>query len=217
MNSSERKPYERLTAYKSFIKEILNGTYHKMEGWDPNFIQSPLGKNLSRVNLIATVIALNKGAEDKVVGMNIDDGSAQIALRVFDNIEIFSGLGIGNIVQIIGKPREYNGERYIVPEIIRPIDSNWLLVRKMEFEAEYGQNYLDIGPAAPQVTNTAKEDDKNAYDGVLEFLQKNDKGDGVDIEKVVSSLSIKDSERIVDDLLKQGEIFEIRPGRVKVL
>ena len=215
MIDSDRKQFERLTAFKCFIKEIINGSYHKMEGWDPNYVLSPLGKNLARVNIIAAVISLNKGAEGKTIGINIDDGSGQISLRVFDNIGMFEGLDIGNIVQIIGKPREYNAQRYLVPEIIKKVSKDWLLVRKMEFEAEYGTRYKEIGKAAVQAKETSADENTNIHDSIMEYLKKNDNGDGVDFETIISNIS--DSEKIIDNLLRQGEIFEIRPGRLKVL
>ena len=48
---------KRQIAYKIRIKDLISGEYIKEEGWDPNYIKTLNGINVSRVNLIGTVVA----------------------------------------------------------------------------------------------------------------------------------------------------------------
>ena len=51
---------------------------------------------------------------------------------------------------------------------------------------------------------------------IVKLVKQLDKGDGVSIEEL-SSKNIKDIDKIIDMLLKEGDIFEIKPGKLKVL
>jgi len=44
-----------------------------------------------------------------------------------------------------------------------------------------------------------------------------DSGEGADIEDVIVKADVKDCEPLLNSLIKEGEIFEVRPGRIKVL
>jgi len=40
----------------------------------------------------------------------------------------------GDTLQIIGNVREWNGELYVIPEIVKKVETQWLLVRKLEIQ-----------------------------------------------------------------------------------
>ena len=44
-----------------------------------------------------------------------------------------------------------------------------------------------------------------------------DQGSGVDVDEIVSNIKIENCDQIVQNLIEEGEIFEISPGRVKLL
>ena len=60
-----------------------------------------------------------------------------------------------------------------------------------------------------------KKNDKT--EKVLQAIRKKDTGDGVDFEALLEEIGISDGDELLKRLLEQGEIFEIRPGKVKVL
>lgn len=64
-----------------------------------------------------------------------------------------------------------------------------------------------------------KPDDENKPkpEIIREIIKNLDSGDGADIDEVVSKSEIDDTEKIIDNLLRDGEIYEIRPGRIKLL
>jgi len=74
-----------------------------------------------------------------------------------------------------------------------------------------------------QIVETGAVDDtedkplSGPVEKVIEHIQKLDSGDGADTEEVVSNSGIDNAEDIIENLLKEGEIFEITSGKVKVL
>ena len=44
-----------------------------------------------------------------------------------------------------------------------------------------------------------------------------DKGDGVTIEELKKHIKREDCEKIIYRLIEEGEVFEIKPGKIKIL
>jgi len=130
------EPQKRQIAYKARIADLINGGYVKEEGWTPNYIITKQGKHISRINLIGTVISkTEEGSEYQ--SLVVDDGSGTISLRLFEKNDNVKNIEIGDVVLLIGRPREYGSEKYIVPEIIKKINNKkWIDVRKIELGIE---------------------------------------------------------------------------------
>ena len=64
----------------------------------------------------------------------IDDGTGKIVLRIFEENKAAFELEIGDVVQVIGKVRIFNQEKYIFPEVIKKTNSLWLKVRFSELQ-----------------------------------------------------------------------------------
>ncbi|MBR9675827.1 hypothetical protein GOV05_02355 [Candidatus Woesearchaeota archaeon] len=214
--------YKRQTAYKALIKDLLGGEYVKEEGWNPNYVKTSLG-NISRVNVIGFVIEKNE--EESVV---IDDSTSNINLRNFENKQILNKPQIGDLVLVVGKIREYNNSRYLLADIIRKLESpDWLKVRLKELENK--KTLVESKPSQEEQTKTNTEEplverveeeggfSKNNYESVLELIKSLDDGPGVSIDKVIKESNVDDCQKIINTLLEEGEIFEIRSGMVKLL
>ena len=102
----------RLVAYKAKISSLLNGQYFKEEGWASNYILAEDGRKLSRVNVIGIVVAKNLDQNANYGEILIDDGSAKISLRSFEKNEALENAKIGDIVLVIGRPREFGNEKF---------------------------------------------------------------------------------------------------------
>jgi hypothetical protein len=203
----------RQTAYKVPIKAILNNPYVKEEGdFTPNYVK--IGElHVSRVNIIAVVLSV---ADQVTVSMVIDDGTGKISIRGFEAMPSLNRISIGDFVTVIGKPREFNNEKYIVPEIIKKTDKEWMSYRKLEL----GRMKFPDAPIAeqPLIEVEGIEDSVlTDQERILEFIRENDKGEGVDMDKLVTEVKRQDAEQIIEGMLKDGELFENMPGRVKIL
>lgn len=128
---------KRLNSFKTRIKQITSGKYVAQDGMNPNFVLSPHGMRLSRVRVNGTVVDKYIAESGKFASITLDDGTDTIRVKVFTAVAMFDKIGPGNEVDVIGKIKEYQGEIYIMPEIITQIeDSNFLLLRELEIRAQ---------------------------------------------------------------------------------
>ena len=218
------EPQKRQIACKVRISDLTNGKYVKEEGWTPNYIITKQGKHISRINLIGTIISKNE-SEQNYQSVIIDDGSGSISLRSFEKNETINNTEIGDIIIVIGRPREYGSEKYIVPEIIKKINNKkWINVRKIELDIENLKTaelpakeekviVENIGSDPEEQTKSTISNSKLVYKTVKEL----DSGQGVDINDIIKKTGIKDTEEIIKKFLREGEMFEISPGRIKIL
>lgn len=198
----------RQVAKPIYVKELLDGSYENKEGWDPNILHCARGK-VSRCNVIGTLIRSN-------AQYTLDDGTGQISLRAYDDIP---GLDVesGTLVQVIARPREYQDSIFLVAEIIKPIGSEWAAVRKAVLGPVQDFDKKQVVPA--KKTETQEDDSQqNNAEKIIDIISRLDTGDGAAIEDVITNANMGElGEEIVNQLLLDGEIFEIKPGIVKVL
>lgn len=237
---------QRQTAYKVKVSDILNGRYVVQNGWDPNYITVD-GNKVSRVNVIGVIVSKQSSEMSKNDIMVLDDGSGRVSLRSFEEID-FSKIRVGDVVVLIGRPREYGGEIYVMPEVINSLpNKKWVDVRRMELrmmraadgkesikeseepagrkeeklekveteeilydDAESEGDSVNAGPQGK------KEDELSPAEKVMKYIKDLDDGNGADVDEVIKNHG-EDAERLITDLLRRGDVFELKPGRVKVL
>ncbi len=212
---------ERQTAYLTTIGTLLSGNFIKAEAhMQPSYVKTAEGKEISRVHIIAVIVSFGEGLHAEAV---LDDGTGKITARSFDNPTYFSSFHLGDIVRIIGKVRAFNEQIYLIPEIIKKItNKQHIALHKLLLQQNH-EELLDNTPVS-EITEQAVEeiliDDieetpPNPVDQILALIKAKDKGEGVLIEKIASE--IENGEKLIHALLESGNIFELRPGRVKVL
>jgi len=192
---------KRHVAWKLRIVDILSSVFAKGET-SAGYIKFG-NSGIFRVNVIATLIykSENPSFNDGL----IDDGTGKIQLRIFENGNALSKIDVGDVVLVIGRVREFNNEKYVVPEIIKKlVDIRWFDVRKFE---SLGKN----------ISHSAQSEIiANDYEKFYLTIKKFDNGDGAAIEDLVKSFG-KDADEMINKLLKNGDVFEIKPGKLKVL
>ncbi len=199
--------FDRQIAYKIPIKEILQSEYVKQDGWDPNYILDSFRRKISKVNVIGVVASKSDGLNFKSI--TIDDGTGTIEVRSFSEEDIFSNINIGDVVLVIGKPRSFGSDRYLISSIIKKVTPEQLKVRAMELKLLKGKAHKE-------------EKEKNTKsDEVFQIIKELDEKEGsADINKVVKASTekgINDCEDIIKNLLENGDVFEISPGQLKVI
>lgn len=215
-NEQEKRQFQkRSPALKVTIREILEGTFVREEAPNPTYILTGTGEKVSRANIVSNVLMKDIAQNDtKVI---IDDGTGQISLRSFDNKGVFEEVNVGDAVIVIGKPREFNSEKYISVEILRKLDSLlWMNVRKLELQKKYWEinSKNNTNNAENIVDNVADELPSNK--NILDLIRRLDKGQGVEFSELAKHCGEKAKEDI-DRLIRKGDIFELRSGVFKVL
>ncbi|MAH33090.1 hypothetical protein CL615_01735 [archaeon] len=203
---------KRQIAYKTGIKDMLDSDYIKTEGFEPNYLKIN-GLEISRVNVIGVVV--QKLDTDNHKNILIDDGTGEISARIFEDNALLDKINVSDIVIIIGRPREFSAEKYILIESIKKIDSKWAEVRKLELKRDVSKAPVVGIPAAEYNTGNKEIVDLSPSNEIVNLIKELDKGEGVPIEEIYSKN--KDADKLVNILLKEGDVFEVKPGKLKVL
>jgi len=249
---------KRLAAIKTRISEIQVAS-QVVDPTGPTGLLLPSGVTAYRVHLIGAVVSepeLSEGSS----AMAIDDGSGSLVIRAFDSSVRMAGLGIGDIVTVVGRPRPSSDGLFLSPEIVKKTDAGWMKYHLSAIErlGEYwkrnspagfqagGMNTRSTPPGAvvgagPGMTiNVAangaiagspmpklgvveeevvfEENTKETPERkIINLIKKYDKGPGADGASVIAEAKNNEAERIIDKLLKNGDIFAVGPGRYKAL
>jgi RPA family protein len=225
----EQQKYERQTAYITNVATLLSSQFVKGEAqMQPSYVTTKGGMNISRAHIIAVIVATSP---DMQAEATLDDGTGKIVARSFEQSTFFAKVALGDIVRVIGKVRSFNEKIYLIPEVLKKVtDKKWVKYHKLHMETSstvvVARAVPEIGQDIPVVEqeNIVVEDPIDAddtqpqspADDILRIIKEIDTGDGAQIEAVIAQGN-KDAEKIIRNLLETGEIFEIRPGRVKVL
>lgn len=212
MPELQQKTFQkRQVAYRVSISAILNGSITKDEFF-VGYIR--LGNNnVSRVNVIATLVHKPEQSSSYYNAI-IDDGTGRITLRSFENNDTFLKVDVGDTMLVIGKIREFNGEKYVVPEILKKLKNiGWVNVRKLELIQNNMVSY-DI-----KITDkdAIEQESASIDEEIYSLIKKLDEGCGVSIEDIIKNSNNSKAENIITKLLESGDIFEVKPGKLKVL
>jgi RecG-like helicase len=197
---------KRNVAYKLRIGDILNGKL--FTGDEGKFLFLELGdKKVVRVNILANCVdRFVQEGEKKYATLTVDDSSGQIRLKAFgDDIGILTEFVQGDTLQIIGNVREWNGDLYVIPEVVKKVDPRWLLVRKLEV-----QNLRK---------NLPQDESSVLKDTIMQKIKDAEVDGGIDVDKIImdteASPDLINSE--IKKLLEDGLVYEPRPGRLRYL
>lgn len=216
---------KRKTAYKFWIKDIVNaerGTTE--EGFQIFKIK---GKDVSRVNLIASVVNKTENEGNTYATVTLDDGTETIRLKTWkEDTSKFQDISLGDGVLVIGRVRFFGSELYITPELIKKLDTIWLLVRKLELEKEYGkpeeiekEEIVEEIMQPEVIEEDVVEPTETARQKILELIEKETAQEGAQIGQIIQKSGLKEeaAEKAIDELLKEGEIFQPRKGFLKLI
>jgi RPA family protein len=205
---------KRQTAYKCTIDTVNKGTLVKKQGWESNYIMTEYG-DISRVNIIAVVVS----KEDN--NLNLDDGTGQISGRIFERPEQLQDIDIGDIVLVIGRPREFNNKIYLTIELIRKINPGWVAYRKKELsliqkirepkEIESMEKKV-MEPKIIESTATIGSKEK-----ISKIIRELDHGEGASTDDVLRLSKVSNGEEIISDMMMRGEIYEAKAGYIKLM
>ncbi len=210
MIMNQQTVQQRQTAYIVRIKDLINGTLVKEDGWNPNYVVVG-NKKVSRINIIGVVIDVKE--QEKMQNVVIDDGTGKITIRCFEKR---TDAKIGEVMLVVGRIRQYGNEKYITPEIMKKnIDKRWnSLWKKHSLKNESSK----IDSIPEKMTEEKIEEEKigvkSDVERIISKIKELDDGNGASYNEVIN---LHPDKEIISRLLIQGEIFEIKPGKLKVL
>jgi RPA family protein len=207
-------PMERMTARKIRIADLTNGRWVKNEGLEPSFVVTQSGEQVSRARIMGTVVSKFVSEDENFASITIDDSTDTIRAKTFKTVKPLDMIQVGDVVDLIGKVREYNAEIYVMPEIVRKIlDPNTEVLRRLELIAKARK--LQGGEAQPGQFVSAKEDRTALKKKVTEVIES-DKS-GISYSKILEMVQAPETqiESVVNELLEEGICYEPTPGKIK--
>ena len=198
--------YKRHIAHKMRIGDLIKGNPVLDE--EKFKLLEYQNKEIVRVNLIANIVdKYIQDDERKFGSLTLDDASGQIKLKVFgEDIQKFEKFSQGDTIMAIGVLRIWNNELYIIPEIMKKKDPQYLLIRKLETDLE-----------KPQTLE--KEKLHELKDKIISIIKKEEENGGVEIEQMI--LELKSPPAVINQeirkLLEEGIVYEPRPGKIRYL
>jgi hypothetical protein len=233
-----------MTAMKVRVSDIVNGKWEKKEGMVPSFVVSQDGEEISRARIMGTIVGRFIADDGNFASLTLDDGTETIRMKTFKTTKPLDGFDVGNVVDAIGKIREYMGEIYMIPEIVTKIDNpNMELLRKLELIKGIGKssgttkdsvkgtgNKIDDKDENPdsskgRISGTDKKDVKRKESGndraelkreILKFIESGE--DGMEYSKILEKMKDRNDneiESVVNEVLAEGICYEPTPGKIK--
>jgi RPA family protein len=234
-------------AKKVRIYDISSGKFFagSRETYEASYVVTPFGDKVVRANVIGTITDSFANEEGTYSSVTIDDGTAAIRIKAFGkDVCLFGGLSKGDLVVVIGKVKEYQGEIYLGAEILRPIpptESDYESLRRLEIldkindqrriadnirrmrqqlsDEELLQFAKKFGVDKESLDVIMKGGDTDFSPKILELISGLDEGAGVEMFRIFELTELSEAvvERAVDMLLEEGSLFEPSPGRFKAI
>ncbi|MCK4740390.1 MAG: hypothetical protein KAT22_02505 [Candidatus Thorarchaeota archaeon] len=222
---------ERMTAVRASVADIIRGTYNEEDG---HHVVSPQGVELRRVVLVGFIVRQYVG-QGSFASITIDDGTETIRAKAWGETQSLEQVETNTLAMIVGKVREYEGEVYIVPEIVRTLDdANYMTLHQLEryrailtrsgistpSESEsMGDVQETLKPVKSKSSTPAKKpkSPRTLATKILQFIRENVSPDGVYLQDIVSCFEKQGSSKSaitlkVIDLMDKQKIREVKIG-----
>ena len=155
-------------------------------------IQEIENKNIC---IIGTIIKIYFSKDRKYCTLILDDETGILKAKIFEEkINFAENLEEGKIVEVFGRIYERDEEKYIVADIVREININEYILKKIE-----------------RIKKQKKD--------IIEEIRKIQGQEGANFEQIqeILKLSKKETQELLFNLLKNGLLFEPRKGKYKVV
>ena len=194
---------------KTRIADIVNGEYVKQD--EQSFVRAQSGKELSRVRVLAHIVEKFVANDGNYAALTLDDSTETMRAKFFQQyVNSIKDVQPGDLVEIFGFLREYEGEVYLAPLISQKISNpNYEVLRRLELA-----NPQPLAAASEARTEVSELDLEAS---ILLKVAELDTGAGVKIVSLIQTLKIPEERalELVRNLLIKGDLYEPKKGVVK--
>lgn len=232
----------RPIAYKLKIEDLSRGEYRRSaDGVEPSYFLTPWKDRITRARVMGTVVDSFAREDGSYATLRLDDGSGIIRVRAWGNdISRIDRFSVGDVLDVLGRVKEFEGEVYLTPEIVLPVeDPNWEVVRDLEIlnarkraiEKGVKPNLPPkmepriISVEMPTPSRVGLEDAEEPLpatpdatkDQMFLAIKEAEGEEGVTISDLVakSKMTEAEVENVLRELLDEGKAFEPKEGRFK--
>lgn len=239
----QNTPIKRQTAYLCTAAQITQGSYIRREGWEPSY-QEIDGKMYSRVRLAGVIVEVTptqlviddstgtvplRVFDGRLPQVTIGDVAIVIGRPRSFNEETFV------LAEVVKKLADLSWVEYykqnlqklqsyvpVAPQTSVSSDKPFVDEQRLESsssstsvqEDSFGVRHDKQGVPAAPLEDAPKQ---NNAQKLIELIRELDPGDGAPVDDVLAQAGFDAAEAKLQFLISEGEIFELRAGKVKVL
>ena len=200
--------FKRSPAVKLRISDIVQGK------WSGKYLELENSYIVARVRIMGTVVSKFVAEDKSFCSITLDDSTETIRAKSWDSIKFLENLKIGDVIDMIGKLREYNGEIYINAEIARKVeDPNFEVLRKLELIKKFGSKKET--KAEPISESRPTERTVPLRKEIMNLIESGK--DGVSYSEIVQKIKAPPAEieYVINDFLSGGICYEPSPGIIR--
>ena len=194
-----------MTAVKLRIRDLVEGS------WDGRNLHTIFGE-LSEVRILGTLIDVFITDDDSYTSLTVDDGTETVRIKAWrQDVEKLKEFSKGDLIEVVGKVREYNEEIYLTPEVVSKVTPNKWVLRELELM----KFYLESGAAEqvqePPVTSGEEPNIPERAGPELEEPPIKETGPAVTHEEKGTKEEISEKEtkeEIEEKVLERKEVIE---------
>jgi len=121
-------------APKVYAMELASGEFVRGGGSARSYLRMWNGEDVEKARLMGTIVQKFVSNDQNYCAITIDDGTETIRIKGWrEDAAAMLPFEVGQIVDVMGYVREYDGEVYLSPiSIARITDPNWEPLRELE-------------------------------------------------------------------------------------
>ena len=150
---------KRQTAKLVDFNHLNSGKYFQREGFEPNFLLTPEGRKISRARTIATVVDRFTNDDETYGSITLDGGNDTLQVKFFNELELMEDFETGDVLEVVGKAREYQGQIYLDGEILNRVKPEKELLHQLRLE-KMKEEWNQIRTSVEQLKESGKDHDE---------------------------------------------------------
>ena len=150
---------KRQTAKLATAEELNSGKYFQKEGFTPNYLLVPNGRRFSRARMVATVVDSFTNDDETYGSLTLDDGTDTIQIKFFNDLSLIEDFETGDVVEAVGKVREYQGEIYMNAEVLKGREVKEELLHELKHRKTH-EEWNQIKETVKQLKESGKDQEE---------------------------------------------------------
>ncbi len=187
-----------MTARRVRLEDVVNGDYNEREGFEPDFIITPRGMRVSRASIAGNVVDSFINDDETYGALTIDDGTETVRVKFFQELEDMEDVEKGEIVEVVGKIRKYDGELYVNPELVKKRAFKGLLLHSLEAE-ELRKKWQERVKTAEELESAGKAEEDIKQEILGGFIEE------ADVEAILEYISAENQFETASETEKGSE------------
>ncbi len=161
-----------MTAVKLRIQDLVEGTY------DGTHVHTHFGE-VSEARILGTLVDVFITDNDGYISLTVDDGTETVRIKAWgQDVGKLKEFSEGDLVEVVGRVREYNEEIYLTPEVISRVSPNKWILRELELM----KLFLVSGAVRVPVAAPAEDVQEAEYEGKPESTIEGEPEEGEEHE-----------------------------------